>query len=150
MKAFIICSFLILGACGSESFVDDCDPDAGAEVCEVFDIVNQERATLSLSPLKWNSELADAADAHAKDMHTQNYFDHDSLDGRTFSQRAKEAGYEEFPTGENIARGQPDAKTVMQSWMTSNGHRRNIISTQSNEIGVGLRGGYWVQVFGRR
>ena len=39
----------------------------------------------------------------------------------------------------------------MQQWMGSDeGHRENILSTGSNEIGVGFCGGNtWVQVFGR-
>lgn len=149
MKGFLLL-VLFVSACGSDSFSDDCDPEAGAEVCEVFEIVNQERASLSLPLLKWNPELAAAANDHAVDMETQNYFDHLSKNGRTFSQRAKEADYDAFPTGENIAKGQKNAKAVMQSWMTSNGHRRNILSVNSNEVGVGLRGPYWVQVFGQR
>ena len=152
MKIILVLFFTIfmLVSCGSENFEDDCDPNAGAEVCDVFFIVNQERKSLSLPRLTWNAELAAAADAHAADMQTQGYFDHVSKNGRTFSQRAEDAEYDAFPTGENIAQGQKTAKAVMNAWMTSNGHRRNILSVQSNEIGVGLRGNFWVQVFGKR
>jgi uncharacterized protein YkwD len=34
------------------------------------------------------------------------------------------------------------------SWMSSDGHRRNILSEGSSEIGVGFIDSHWVQVFG--
>ncbi len=152
MKALFVIFLLFVSACGGaeETFEEDCDPAASAEVCRVFEMVNQERVSLSLQPLKWDSLLAVSADAHAKDMSDQNYFDHTSRDGRNFSDRAKDAGYTASPTGENIAFGQQTASSVMESWMNSDGHRSNILSAKSNEIGVGLRSGYWVQVFGSR
>ena len=123
-------------------------PPAEAEGCGVLDLVNQERANAGVPALRYDPALAQAALAHAADMVAQNYFDHTSLDGRDFSARAKAAGYQGFPTGENIARGQANAQEVMNSWMTSAGHRKNILSANSNEIGVGVEQRTWVQVFG--
>ena len=127
-----------------------CDPGMDTEVCQVFVIVNEERRDRSLPALVWNFKLAAAAQGHAADMLARDYFDHTSMDGRDFSARAKDAGYDDFPTGENIAFGQRDAVQVMVSWMNSEGHRRNILSEQSTEIGVGFKGNYWVQVFGKK
>lgn len=127
-----------------------CDAGAGDDRCAVFELVNQERAAAGVAPLDWNPALATAAQLHAEDMVAQDYFDHDSPDGRSFSDRAREAGYDASPRGENIAAGQPDASSVMNSWMNSNGHRNNILSEGSNEIGVGLHERHWVQVFGQR
>ena len=112
-------------------------------------VVNQERAARGLPALRFDPALARAAQAHAEDMVRNDYFDHVSLDGSDFSDRAGAAGYEGFATGENIARGQESAAEVMRAWMSSDGHRRNILSAQSNEIGVGLEQRTWVQVFGR-
>lgn len=36
----------------------------------------------------------------------------------------------------------------MDSWMSSPGHRANILAEGSNEIGVGFEANHWVQVFG--
>jgi uncharacterized protein YkwD len=130
--------------------VPACESDQAAPVCDVFQIVNQERGVAGESALAWNEQLAIAAQLHAEDMVAQNYFDHDSLDGRDFSDRANEAGYDAFATGENIAQGQQNATEVMDGWMNSPGHRSNILSGNSNEIGVGLAGVTWVQVFGQR
>lgn len=122
----------------------------GAEFpCDVFVLVNRERVALGRRPLAYNSELARAAQAHATDMLQQNYFDHASLDGRSFADRVDETSYTGFATGENIARGQRTPNEVMDGWMNSQGHRQNILSEGSSEIGVGHSGGVWVQVFGR-
>ena len=55
----------------------------------------------------------------------------------------------------NIAAGHPNPDLVMQAWMKSSGHRSNILSAATWEIGVDYASGgpyshYWVQDFGRR
>jgi len=150
-----------LGACSSldDSFGNGGrgpDPDNGApcpdaespDGCGVIALVNRERANAGVAALRYDPALARAAHAHAADMVQQNYFDHTSLDGRDFSDRAAAASYRGFATGENIARGQADAAAVMKSWMDSPGHRKNILAPNSNEIGVGVEQRTWVQVFG--
>src|SRR5665647_2684578 len=44
-------------------------------------------------PLNWNNLLQQAASGHSSDMAKNNYFSHDSLDGKTFAQRLTDAGY---------------------------------------------------------
>ena len=136
-----------LAACGGDAGMSECS-DLELEVCQVFALVNQERASAGQPPYTWNAELGVAAQDHAEDMVDQDYFSHTSLDGRTFDQRIREAGYDGGPRGENIAAGQRDAEAVMRSWMDSPGHRNNILSASSNEIGVGFDANHWVQTFG--
>lgn len=55
--------------------------------------------------------------------------------------------------GENIAYGYPTAASVMNGWMHSEGHRKNILNKKFTRIGLGLartQDGtrYWVQDFG--
>jgi uncharacterized protein YkwD/chitodextrinase len=118
---------------------------------EVFDLVNQERAIVGLSPLSWDDRLFDAARGHSEDMAEQNYFSHDSLDGRSFSDRITEAGYPWNTCGENIALGYSTPQAVMNAWMNSPGHRNNILGSYFCDIGVGYAGTrhYWTQDFGR-
>src|SRR5213080_4897487 len=56
-------------------------------------LVNQERTSRGLKPLKSNRRLAKAAGGHARDMVTRGYFSHDSADGATFVDRIRKAGY---------------------------------------------------------
>lgn len=147
LKLLVLFSIFFAISCGSDS-EEACDDVEFS--CEVFQLVNDERANADLPALKYDAALATSAQRHAADMKTQNYFSHTSLDGRNFSQRTLDAGYDAFPSGENIAAGQMTPAAVMQSWMNSPGHRANILSANFNEIGVGYESAYWVQVFGSR
>jgi len=124
---------------------------------EVSALVNQEREVQNLPPFKWNDKLLAAARGHSVDMAEQDYFSHDSLDGRKFSQRITSAGYQWSACAENIAAGYTSPETVMNGWMASPGHRANILSTAYCDIGVGYAyddastyGHYWTQDFGRQ
>ncbi|GAB1514674.1 CAP domain-containing protein [Actinophytocola sp. KF-1] len=116
---------------------------------QVVSLVNAFRADEGCGPVKVDDRLTAAAQDHAEDMSKNDYFSHDSQDGRTFDQRIRNAGYPS-PGAENIARGAQTAEQVMQMWMDSDGHRRNILNCDLNAIGVGLdrNGFYWVQDFG--
>lgn len=138
--------------CGGDGAVDykrSCPAGDESEFCAVFDLVNRHRASAGVEPYEWNAALAAAGQAHCEDMLANDYFSHDGLNGSSFADRAQAAGYEGMPRGENIASGAQSAEAVMEMWMDSEGHRANILSEGSNEIGVGFCGGsLWVQVFG--
>ena len=146
-KLFILGAALFILGCGDDAGDDGCD--GSADACSVFALVNAERSDVGLPRYVWDTYLGTAALDHARDMSDNNYFDHRSLDGRSFSDRVDETEYDGFATGENIAQGQQNADQVMKSWMGSVGHKRNILDNNSTKIGVGFFGGYWVQVFGR-
>ncbi|MFC4335651.1 CAP domain-containing protein [Salininema proteolyticum] len=118
----------------------------------VIELVNDRRAENGCGPLEVSPELTAAAEGHAEDMGVNDYFDHDSLDGRSVGDRAAEAGFH-AGVGENIAKGQRSPEEVMEAWMDSPGHRANILKCDWNFIGTGyyLTGDgipYWVQNFG--
>ncbi|MFF4368849.1 CAP domain-containing protein [Streptomyces sp. NPDC001594] len=124
------------------------NPSAEAEVLA---LVNQERAQAGCVPVRANPPLAALAAAFSKDMAVRGFFDHTDPDGNTPWQRAQNAGITGMG-GENIARGQGDAKTVMESWMNSPGHRANILNCEFRTLGVGVYfgagGPWWTQDFG--
>ena len=139
-----------LSGCEEPLEVPACNDDLSDDTCAVFRIVNEERVAAGMSAYAWDVDLAVAAQLHAQDMVDNGYFDHSSQDGRSFDERAKDAGYDGSPRGENIAQGQRTPEQVMDSWMNSSGHHANIMSDGSSEIGVGLVDFTWVQVFGYR
>ena len=107
------------------------------------------------SPLVWNDKLELAAIGHARDMAANNYFSHTSRDGRNVEDRLALAGYtfkgfRSFAVGENIAMGQMSIAEVMQGWLKSEGHCRNLMNPGYKEVGVALNNQYWVQDFGGR
>ncbi|MGJ5757036.1 CAP domain-containing protein [Streptomyces galbus] len=117
-------------------------------------LVNQERRTAGCAPLTQNDRLRDAAQAHSDDMAGRDFFDHVNPDGADPGRRITAAGYRWSTYGENIAKGQQTARSVMTSWMNSPGHRANILNCAFKNLGVGVHQGdggpYWTQDFGTR
>ena len=81
-------------------------------------------------------------------MYTNNYFSHVSQDGRTMSDRIEKYTSSYGYKGENIALGYSTPEEVVKGWMSSEGHRANILNKNYTDIGVGYNNGYWVQNFG--
>ncbi|MFE3767497.1 CAP domain-containing protein [Streptomyces sp. NPDC059104] len=127
-------------------------PDDGhSEEAAVLALVNQERAQAGCVAVRANPPLAALASAFSKDMAVRGFFDHTDPDGNTPWNRADKAGISGLG-GENIARGQGDAKSVMEAWMNSPGHKANILNCEYRTLGVGVHfgagGPWWTQDFG--
>ena len=112
---------------------------------EVVRQVNAERAKARLSPLRVDAELTRAARVRAAEIAVK--FSHTRPDGSAWSTVSGRV------YGENIAMGQKSADKVMAAWLTSQGHRANILRPGFGSIGVCcyIAGGvtYWVQLFGK-
>lgn len=121
--------------------------DASAYAKQVADLVNQERAKAGLSPLKFDDALSKVAQAKAADMAQNHYFDHTSPTYGSPFDMMKQYGITFRTAGENIAMGQRSPEEVMNQWMNSDGHRKNILNPSFTKIGVGYVNGYWVQEF---
>lgn len=110
---------------------------------------NKERKKRGLRKLRRNKKLTRSAKGYAKDMDASGGpLSHTGLDGRTFADRIRDAGYKGKTTGENIAWGQTSAKQVFRGWMRSTGHRRNIRNRSFRDVGFGNSGLFWVTNFG--
>jgi uncharacterized protein YkwD len=116
---------------------------------QVLALVNVQRAAAGCGALTADPALADVARAHSADMRDRGFFDHVNPDGLDPFERAARAGLEAH--AENIAYGQPDPAAVMESWMTSAGHRANILNCDLTRLGVGVAQGaggpWWTQLF---
>lgn len=118
-------------------------------VLQVIDLVNQARSDAGCDPVKVDQRLNRAAAKHSVDMAERNYFSHDTPEGEDFAERIRAEGYPS-PGAENIAQGQRNARTVMEAWMQSEGHRNNILNCELSAIGVGFAREefVWTQDFG--
>lgn len=118
---------------------------------EVVNLVNKERAKVGLKPLKIDEEVSKVAKLKSEDMKNKNYFNHTSPTYGTPFDMLKKFNIKYKRAGENIAKGQKTAKDVVEAWMNSEGHRRNILSNSFTHIGVGYakKGNtpYWTQMF---
>ncbi len=105
--------------------------------------------------LTWNFNLQEASWLHAKDMNSRNYFSHTTPEGvtsrdRIYAQGYTIRGYKYVAVGENIAKGQLTIQEVVDDWLNSEGHCRNIMNPNFMEVGISKQGDYWVQEFGGR
>ncbi|WP_420549210.1 CAP domain-containing protein [Curvivirga sp.] len=102
--------------------------------------VNRFRAQYGLSPLVMNNRLHQAAQYHADDMATYDYFDHISLRGKDPGFRANQMGYEYEKIYENLAAGQTTPEEVVEAWKKSkDGHREAMLVSDLTEVGFGYR-----------
>jgi len=129
--------------------------------------VNNERQTYGLSPLEYDTRLADIARAHSQDMANRNYFSHDNPEGQDPTERAKAAGYPCYKDyggyytdgiAENIFQNwlyttityynglavydwstkSEIASSTVSGWMLSEGHRQNILKSTYDKEGIGI------------
>ena len=134
---------------------------------EIHNLINNERQSLGLAPLEYDTMLAQIARAHSVDMASKNFFSHINPEGKGPTERAKGAGYncyKNFGTyftddiAENIFKnnlynsvyyynGVPVydwnsqskiASSTVAGWMNSSGHRENILRSTYNKEGIGV------------
>jgi uncharacterized protein YkwD len=131
---------------------------------KIFKLVNIERVKNGLKPLKASSELSSIALEHSADMAQRGYVSHITPEGLSPSDRAKKSGFniiikrknsERIGVGENIAVHQAQiqengvisyylepagelAPKIVQGWMNSPGHRKNILNSDYTRVGTGV------------
>jgi uncharacterized protein YkwD len=113
-------------------------------VTEVFfKLVNAARQTAGLQPLTWNPKLAAVAEAHAKDMLSNNYYSHVSRDGAVPAIRVRKAGITFQRMAETVAQGQTP-EVVYGQFKGSANHWAEMMSPNFSEAGFALvPGGQW-------
>lgn len=118
--------------------------DTSGYVDEVIKLINKERKAAGLPALKKNDALCDDAKVRVDEINST--FSHTRPDGTLcFTAITVPYGY----AGENIAKGQTTPEDVMDCWMNSDGHRKNILSKDYTSVGVGYdpSTNCWVQIF---
>ncbi|GAB4482200.1 MAG: hypothetical protein OHK006_00020 [Thermodesulfovibrionales bacterium] len=132
----------------------------------IHGLVNKERGRKGQRPLVWDEWLFTIAANYSRDMAERRFFSHADPDGRTFTDRYRDDGYEckvkqgnvTSLGGENIAqtglyrsavtRGgktsynwlaeEEIAAAVVKLWMNSKGHRQNILTPYFRKQGIGV------------
>lgn len=140
----------------SITIVDDSNGGPGQN-STILTLTNKERSRESLSVLKSNYLLDKIADLRLEDLFDNQYFEHESPDGKDVSSLAKVVGYDYLLIGENLALGNfAGDQGIVEAWMESPGHRANIVNPKYTELGVAKRNGQFngknvtiaVQIFG--
>jgi len=106
-------------------------------------LVNGERTDAGLQPLSENAQLDQAARGMAQRMVTEQFFSHETPDGKNVVDRVEPTGYipnsGDWVVGENLAWGNGSLSTpqaIVNGWMNSPGHRANILAPDYKDIGL--------------
>lgn len=121
---------------------------------EVLRLTNQYRLDHGRSALRADPALTEAAENWSRQMGRGDFFRHSDT-----AKQIERFGYDADGWGENIAAGYRSAKEVVQGWIDSPGHRKNLLRADFEDIGIGYwrqpnDGGdapythYWTQIFG--
>ena len=134
---------------------------------EIHTLINQQRSINGLSGMSYDPSLASIARTHSVDMAQNNYFSHFDLQGLDPTARGSLDGYscykrnESYSTtgiAENIMQNnlydsvtydngipwyawnsQTDiAQSTVRGWMSSSGHRQNILTSAYDREGIGV------------
>ncbi|MED4454164.1 CAP domain-containing protein [Metabacillus fastidiosus] len=116
---------------------------------KVIELTNAERRKNGLPDLKGDPSLSSVAQKKSEDMEKNHYFSHTSPTYGSPFDMMRNFGITYKTAGENIAQGQRSAEQVVQAWMNSEGHRKNILSRDFTHIGIGYEqsGNHWTQMF---
>jgi len=116
---------------------------------QILKLVNAYRRSNGLGELQMNEAINAEAIKHSMNMAKGVVpFSHDGFDGRADRLMAKLGGNS---IAENVANGQTDAESAVESWLGSTGHRENIEGNY-NLTGIGIARGkdgdlYFTQIF---
>ena len=106
---------------------------------EVGQYLNAHRKANGLPRLKFDRKVSRSAQNQACDMSVRGYFSHRGQDGSKPKTRLRRTGCKAGRVAENIAVGQKNARDVMQEWMASPGHRKNmLINPGIDRFGIGI------------
>lgn len=124
----------------------------GEIVARLVEAHNREREKADLPPLSVDPRLEEAARRHALDMAARSRMSHKGSDGSSPFQRMEKQGYHFRRAAENVAAGASTVDSVMEGWMKSPPHRRNILGPYT-QIGASLATdsdglSYWCVTFG--
>ena len=123
---------------------------------EVLRLVNIERANVGVAPLVLDEALCNAANMRAIEMDCTGVFGHKRPNDHSCFEVYDICNVEwRNACGENIAAGQATPEDVMKSWLSSAGHKANILSPEYTKMGLGYSvglsngqyRGYWAQEF---
>ena len=123
---------------------------------EVLRLVNIERANVGVAPLVLDEALCNAANMRAIEMDCTGVFGHKRPNDHSCFEVYDICNVEwQNACGENIAAGQATPEDVMKSWLSSAGHKANILSPEYTKMGLGYSvglsngqyRGYWAQEF---
>lgn len=115
----------------------------------LLDLVNVERTSRGLKPVRWDGLLSHLARQHTDDMrHVRKASHNSSKDGADYGKRLSRTPYRARAAAENVAYNANVVK-AHRALMASPGHRRNILDPGLTAVGTAVMtepNGEWIYV----
>ncbi len=110
---------------------------ASAQEQKLLNLLNADRARNNLPPLVLDPGLSQLARMKSQDFDDNDYFDHESPVYGNAAQMLDAFQYDYRGVGENIAH-YGSVEKAEAAFMSSDGHRRNILGSQWDKVGIGV------------
>ena len=156
----ISCMSMLYTSCTKEPGSPTNPPVGNAPVTphqqQLLDLVNNSRSKgcdcgnkyyPPVPAVTWNTQLEEAAKKHSEYMNGTGKLSHTGQNNSDAGERITNEGYDWMTYGENIAEGYPTEEAVIDAWLKSEGHCKNIMDAEFKEMGVATSGAFWTQVF---
>lgn len=101
-------------------------------------MINGYRQKRSLPPLTLDKLLTRAARRHAQDLAKGDRISHSGSDGSDPWARVAVTGYRPKLAAENVGAGQRSFTEVLQGWIDSPGHNKNLLLADAEHMGIAL------------
>lgn len=112
------------------------------DVSKLVEFTNTNRAKAGAGKVTLNAQLSAAAAAKVEDMFKENYWAHVSPKGTQPWYFITSAGYKYQHAGENLARDFSNSKDVVNAWMASPSHKKNLLDSRYKDMGIAVKDGY--------
>lgn len=122
---------------GSNGTGDYTTDSVTAQEYYAWNLLNEDRIANGLAPLQLDQELSRIARIKSEDMNANNYFAHESPTYGNAANMLRLFGYSFNGVGENIAHHATVLK-AQAAFMSSSGHRANILGSQWSKVGIGV------------
>jgi uncharacterized protein YkwD len=159
--AVVAPALVILAACvsggGGGSLFGGADVTAVVQqrMPQASKLINAYRQNNGLGAVREDPRLMQAAAQHAQDLAATSSVSHYGSDGSDPASRARRAGYSFSNIGENVSAGRASLTEVIQAWIDSSPHRRNLELQPASHFGLAHSFSpeshyrhYWVLVLG--
>jgi uncharacterized protein YkwD len=100
--------------------------------------------------VRWDDQLEAAALKHSIDMSEHQFLSHTGSDGSTLGSRIIREGFKWRSCAENIAEGYETEQQVVEGWLKSPGHCKNLMNPAYSFMGAARSDSYWTQDFAGR
>ncbi|MBK8152036.1 MAG: CAP domain-containing protein [Saprospiraceae bacterium] len=102
-----------------------------------------------VADLTWDEKLEKAASMHARDIYQRNELSHSSRNGLPTYKRFELQNYIWKSYAENVAGGYDTFLDVLQAWLESPGHCKNLMGNYQ-DLGIARYQDFWVMDFGTK